>query len=170
MPWLALLACAQKTSVNEECFNPGFTARHPCTGALTRSPEPGKYEARQQVWFTSLIDAFERTIIRVHDWLGSRFGSGSVKPDGCLGVTLGPSGCERARERERGEQAGREGCVCGWTGGREKERRVVREREGEEDRLKQASKQYLHTTALSVLFNTSNIHRRLLAQGQVRNV
>jgi hypothetical protein len=48
----------------------------------------------------------------------------------------------------------------------------VREREGEEDRLysKQVSKQYLHTTALSVLFYTSNIHRRLLAQGQVRNV
>lgn len=51
----------------------------------------------------------------------------------------------RESERERAGQAGREGCVCGWTGGREKERRVVRERGGEEDRLKQASKQAILT-------------------------
>lgn len=129
LPWLALLACAERTSVKEDCFNPGFTARHPCTGALTRSPEPGKYEVRQQVWFTSLIDAFERTIIRVHDWSGSRFGSGSVEPDGCLGVTLGPSGCERARERERGRQGGRV-VYAGGQGG-ERKRGELCGREGE---------------------------------------
>jgi hypothetical protein len=28
LPWPALLACAEKMSVNEDCFNPGFTARH----------------------------------------------------------------------------------------------------------------------------------------------
>lgn len=115
--------------MNEDCFNPGFTARHPCTGALTRSPEPGKYEARQQAWFTSLIDAFERTIIRVHDWSGSRFGSGSVKPDGCLGVTLGPSGCERAREREGGRQGGRVVYAGGQGGERKRGDLCGRERE-----------------------------------------
>jgi hypothetical protein len=129
--------------VNEDCFNPGFTARHPCTGALTRSPEPGKYEARQQAWFTSLIDAFERTIIRLHDWSGSRFGSGSVKPDGCLGVTLGPSGCERERERESG--AGREGGLCMRVDRGEREREESCAGERGRRRQAKASKQAILT-------------------------
>jgi len=141
--------------VKEDSFNPGFTARHPCTGALTRSPEPGKYEVRQQVCFTSLIDAFERTIIRVHDWSGSRFGSGSVEPDGCLGVTLGPSGCERERERESG--AGREGGLCMRVDRGEREREESCAGERGRRRQAKASKQASNTYTQQ-LYRCCSIH------------